>query len=120
MANAIWPATVPFIQNLGGYGEPAPDAARLVTEFENGRTQARNRRTVPVRFLVGSTPFLTGAQFTLFEQFYNETLRYGILPFEAKHCRTGAVEVFHFVGAYQPRFASLSRVIVSMQLEIRP
>lgn len=118
---ATWPAGLSQCPLLDGYGE-APQSQVVRTQMDAGPAKQRRRftaatRNIPVRYL------MTSAELNLFEQWFDDDLAGGALPFTWPGSRLGTVKARIVSGdpPYQiSPAASGERWYVSMTMEVLP
>jgi len=116
----IWPATLPQFFEAAGYRESAP-SNMLKTPMATGPDKRRRRSTTAIRPISGQID-CTAAQVETLDQFFNTTLRSGILSFTWVHPRTQLPATFKF--AKEPDYGSPrgggAYYRVSLSLELQP
>lgn len=119
MANATWPAALPPLVAVDGYGEQPPDTA-LRTRMDAGPAKVRRRFTAGPRPLSVRLD-LDATQVEALDAFYVTTLEGGALAFDWMHPRTQAATALRFVRppAYRP-LSSDAAWSAALQLEILP
>lgn len=116
---ATWPATLPSLNNFlsDGYSETPPDNV-IRTDMDLGPAKLRQRGSAAPDIIEGKLR-MTGAELAAFRTFYETTLFYGSIAFDATHPRTGASVSMRFVGVPQIAASGVTW-IVSMTLEVLP
>lgn len=111
-----WPASLPQKPLPDGYQEDEP-AVLLRTQMDAGPPKVRQR------FTAGVQPFqttfdMTGSQIETLKQFFRTTIKYGSLPFDWTHPRTGAPAVFRIVQppSYRNVGGDVWRVTIAMEI----
>ena len=119
MANPIWPAGLPQLVAVDGYGEQPPDTT-LRTRMDAGPAKVRRRFTAGVRPLSVRLD-LDATQVGVLDAFYVATLEGGALAFDWVHPRTQAAATLRFVRppAYRP-LSSDAAWSAALQLELLP
>ena len=119
---ATWPPELPVDfaadQRLSG-----PRDAFLETPFDKGRPARRRNTLASPQTLSARMPYLTLAQFAVFEGWFAGTLGGGALPFELKHPITGAIRTWAFASAaspYEVARVNNRTVSVSFVLDLYP
>ena len=117
MATATWPAGLPD-DVLARYVEQ-PGNRLLRTPMDHPAAKRRPRFTaVPRPFRV--TIELTRDQVQVFDDFFNETLAGGVMPFDWVHPRTRAAVEFRFVEEPEYRHQLGELWYIPLALEILP
>ena len=119
MANPVWPASLPQLVAVDGYGESPPDTA-LRSGMDTGPAKVRRRTTAGIRPL-SVQQHLDAGQVEILDAFYVETLQGGALAFDWVHPRTQSLATLRFVRppAYRPQGSDAAWRSI-MQLEIVP
>jgi len=119
MVIPAWPAGLPQLVAVDGYGEAPPDTA-LRTGMDAGPAKVRRRSTAGIRPLSVQLD-LDAAQVETLDDFYVETLRSGALSFDWAHPRTQEAVTLRFVRppAYRPQGSDVAWR-ATLQLEILP
>lgn len=118
MSNAVWPLTLPQFVLRDGFQEQAQKNV-IKSEMDAGPPKRRRRFTKPLRTLQVRV-HLTIAQSELLDEFFQQTLQGGSLPFDWVHPRTHE-PMTAFIDeppTYTP--AGGLHVIASFPLEIIP
>lgn len=118
MANPVWPGSLPEYVLQSGYGEEKQDQA-LRQPMEGGASKTRRRFTA--RFdLIDIRLMMTNEQVTLFETFYEDTLKGGTLNFDWVHPRKRIAKAMQIVGKVKIAPADGDNFTVSFKVEIKP
>jgi hypothetical protein len=98
---ATWPGTLPTFQDIlaESYQASMPDNV-IITDMEVGPPKARRRGTAAIEPFSG-TLRMTSAQLATFKTFYESTIFYGALKFDATHPETSAAVSMIFMGQPQ-------------------
>ena len=117
MADVTWPTALYGTILKEGYQETPPDNV-IRTEMDVGPAKIRRRGTGAVRNFIFNL-FLTPANLTTFNTFYDTTTKSGSLAFNFKSPRTEVLGDHRFVAVptYAPRDQGY---IVACQLELMP
>ena len=98
---ATWPGTLPTFQDILAESYKASMPANvIVSEMEIGPPKLRRRATAAVEPFSG-TMRMTSAQLATFKTFYETTIAYGSLEFDATHPETEAAVEMIFTGQPQ-------------------
>lgn len=113
----IWPVSLPQSFLIRGFSEEIPDTS-ITTQMQSGVSKKRQLYTGASNPISGNL-YMTSAQTSTLDTFYNSTLQGGSLKFTWTHPRTGATETFRFRGppAYSPAGVDW---LVAVDLEILP
>lgn len=118
MANPTWPTTLPSFVQEGGYTEALQDQT-VESNVDAGPAKIRRRFTKSLRKF-GITLQMLPAQVTIFETFWQNTVKGGSLPFDWVHPRTRVAATLRF-RTPAPSYTTGgggAYVIVSFALEI--
>lgn len=116
---ASWPATLPDFTNFlqDSYTEALADNV-IRTDMEIGPAKVRRRSSAAPQLIEGRLRLKT-AQLTVFKTFYEDTIFFGALAFDAVHPRTAA--------AISARFAVVPQIsasgidwIAALKIEVLP
>lgn len=120
MANQVWPSALPRDMDTSSFNE-SPPSTTIRTEMDTGPAKVRQRFTAAPRPIKGDI-LMTDAQVEIFDQFYNQTIAGGSLPFEFTHPRTRQTVVVRFVNrpTYKPNAGSDTFYLVTLDLEVLP
>lgn len=117
MPNPTWPTTLPQYVLESGYQETTQDQT-TETQMEAGPAKIRRRFTKSLKKFQVSM-FLTSAQATTFETFWQTTCKGGSIPFDWKHPRTQAAATLRFrTPAPQYSVSGGVNVIVQFNMEL--
>lgn len=118
MANPIWPVTLPEYVLQSGYREDKQDQA-LRSPMDGGSTKTRRRFTA--RFdTIDVRMRMSNEQVTLFETFYETTLKGGTLNFDWLHPRRRTAKTMQIVGKVTTVPADGDNFDVAFKVEIKP
>jgi hypothetical protein len=124
MSSAVWPASLPQNLRVGDHEETPPDTV-LRTEMDAGPAKARKRFSTMPRKFSGSL-VMTRDQLAEFDEFFNDVIGGGALPFEWKIPRTAVTCDVRLTKApaykpTSPRAEDASDYwIVTLDLEVMP
>jgi hypothetical protein len=119
MANPSWPASLPQLVAVEGYGEAPPDTT-LRSQMDAGPAKVRRRFTAGVRPLTLQLD-LDGAQVETLDGFFEAILKGGALAFDWVHPRTQSAATLRFARppAYRPGHSDAAWQAL-LELEILP
>lgn len=119
MVNPAWPAGLPQLVAVDGYGEAPPDTI-MRTNMGAGPAKVRRRSTAGIRPLSVLLD-LDATQVETLDAFYVETLHGGAVAFDWIHPRTQVAVTLRFVRppAYRPQGSDASWR-AAVQLEVLP
>lgn len=118
MANATWPSSLPQAPQGKGYGEQ-PAVNVVMTQMDVGPPKRRQRATAALR-MFNATYLMSDAQVEVFDDFYENTIAFGALPFDMVNARTGALETYFIKGEPNIVYADAGSWNVSITLERQP
>lgn len=111
---AVWPAGLPQFVQEQGFSESLPDQI-LESAMETGQSKSRRRFTGNWR-PVQATIWCTSAQALVFENFVDETLGGGALPFFWVNPVTQTMALFRFKRPAPQKRAMGDAIIYAMNL----
>ena len=114
---AAWPVTLPDYVMQSNFVETLPNNV-IKTQMEVGPAKLR-RRSSSAAEPFKSNMYMTTAQVATHDTFYKVTLKYGSLPFDGTHPRTGAASSLRYVKPPSYK-ASGQNLIVSLDFEVLP
>ena len=118
MANPVWPVTLPAFAQEGGFSETIQDQT-VESNIDSGPAKIRRRFTKSLRkFAI--TMYMTPAQVTTFETFWQTTVKGGSIAFDWLHPRTRVAATLRF-RTPAPSYTTVGGgavVVVTFTLEI--
>lgn len=117
-----WPATLPQDAAVDGFSH-SPQANKVSFQPDVGPSIDRRRATAKVKLLNITLPPVTAGQVAIFDAFFENDLKDGVLPFDWKDPITGAAASMKFGSGEQPYTiapASSKLFRISFQAQILP
>lgn len=116
-----WPAGISFIAQPDSFRETGPIGNILRTPMEHGPVKSRRAFTAVTRDVSGQTDIMTTAQIDTFEEWFENDIGGGVLPFNAVNPRTNKTESYSFKDAgYIIIFVNDDKQRLSLTLEQLP
>lgn len=112
-----WPSTLPSGLEISGYQEPFTDSS-IKSSMDAGPPKRRRRFSASIREFSGNL-ILTGAEVTLLETFYYDTIKQ-VSEFNFIHPRKGTTVVVVFSGAPSVSAIGPDLFQVGLKMEIQP
>jgi len=116
MPTPTWPTSLPQSPLIEGYSNTPQDS--VLRSDMDAYTKQRNRYTATIAD-VSEYYLMTQTQYSVFKDFFKNTLKNGSLDFIKSNPETGLGETYRMAGVYSPSFNGVT-FKVKLKMEMLP